>query len=250
MKHILATIAPQAVVVALLAICGLPTGCTNRSAPLGAAEKQNAKAAEEPADAKAAQPENTKSLAPRDDWEVFLLQNNRVGYGHTTVRYETDAGQTLVHTENKNHLAVQRGGQTSEYDVLQLKRRNARRKTLAVRERVADGAKPDARRRPSPRQSARLGNAGAGRQNAPANLDRLAGRLRRTVRRRTKLASQAHAARRTPRPESLDDGLQPSGRRGTHGPRRSNPSGCSTARATCCASRVSRCWLWIGRKSE
>lgn len=53
----------------------------------------------------------------RETWDIYRLQGKRIGYGHTTVYRETESGQQLVRTESVNHLAVKRGGQTTEEDI-------------------------------------------------------------------------------------------------------------------------------------
>ena len=53
----------------------------------------------------------------RDDWDVYLMQGKRIGYGHVTVRHETTAHRNLLRTDSLNHLAVKREGQTTEEDI-------------------------------------------------------------------------------------------------------------------------------------
>jgi hypothetical protein len=50
-------------------------------------------------------------------WEVFYLQNAKIGYGQTTVRRIDGQDQPLVDVKSLNHLEISRFGQRTEQDV-------------------------------------------------------------------------------------------------------------------------------------
>jgi len=54
--------------------------------------------------------------AASETWDIFLLQNKRVGYGRTTVRHGVEAGREIIRTENVNFLSVNRDGQTTKQE--------------------------------------------------------------------------------------------------------------------------------------
>ncbi|MEX2173856.1 MAG: transglutaminase family protein [Pirellulaceae bacterium] len=63
-----------------------------------------------------AQPAVQPAAAPAEDssetWDVYFIQRSRVGYGHTTIAEVEEAGQTLIHTENKSLTTLARAGQS------------------------------------------------------------------------------------------------------------------------------------------
>ena len=89
-------------------ICLILVSCTTESRVVSAGEGP---------DTAAAAPADAKPAAPSETWDVYLLQGQRVGRGRTTVRQETEGGQTVLRTENTSHLSVKRAGQTSEQDI-------------------------------------------------------------------------------------------------------------------------------------
>jgi transglutaminase-like putative cysteine protease len=52
----------------------------------------------------------------RDTWDGAFVQGTRVGYSHTTAQ-DVGSGRVVLRTENVNHLAIRRGGETSLLDV-------------------------------------------------------------------------------------------------------------------------------------
>lgn len=53
----------------------------------------------------------------RETWDACFLQGGRVGYVHTSVRPEVDAGREVVKTEMLQHLSINRAGQTSTQEI-------------------------------------------------------------------------------------------------------------------------------------
>jgi hypothetical protein len=59
----------------------------------------------------------TRTNEVQETWDVHLLKDARIGYGHTLVRHETEAGQKIVTSDNESHLAMKRGDQTTKLDI-------------------------------------------------------------------------------------------------------------------------------------
>ena len=95
--------------VAQAFICLVFLSCANDARLLSAGEGQDTTAANAAAGA--------KSAAPLETWDIYRLQGQRVGYGRTTMRRETEAGTAVIRTENTSHLSVKRAGQTSQQDI-------------------------------------------------------------------------------------------------------------------------------------
>ena len=49
-----------------------------------------------------------------DIWEVFYLQDSKIGYGRTRIEPISRNGESLVEIDSLNHLAVLRFGQRAE----------------------------------------------------------------------------------------------------------------------------------------
>jgi hypothetical protein len=62
-------------------------------------------------------PPTRKSAPIRDAWDIYFLQGNRIGYGHTNVVHGRQDGRQVVVTNSLNHLAVKREGQTTQEDI-------------------------------------------------------------------------------------------------------------------------------------
>ena len=139
-------------------MCLVVVSCTNDSRVLPAGEGR----ADAAGAAAGAKPE-----APRETWDVYLLQGKRVGYGRTTVRREIEAGRAVVRTENTSHLSVKRGGPNQRAGHPRHERRDARRAAAAFRERDPHGTQSHPRHRRGSRQPARHGDARARRPTTP-----------------------------------------------------------------------------------
>ena len=59
----------------------------------------------------------TDNSATDDVWDVFYLQDAKIGYAHTTVRPIERGGRPLVEVDVFNHLEVSRFGQTSQQEL-------------------------------------------------------------------------------------------------------------------------------------
>jgi hypothetical protein len=55
--------------------------------------------------------------ADRDTWDVYTLQGNRAGYGHTTVRRVQHDGREALRIASLQRLAIQRFGQTARQEI-------------------------------------------------------------------------------------------------------------------------------------
>jgi hypothetical protein len=55
---------------------------------------------------------------PSESWDILLLQGKRLGYSVSTRREVQEDGQTLLRNENASHLAIQRGEQTANEDMV------------------------------------------------------------------------------------------------------------------------------------
>jgi hypothetical protein len=53
----------------------------------------------------------------RDYWDILLLQGQRIGYCHTTVRRVVEAGRELVRTESVLSMSLRRGNDTSTQEI-------------------------------------------------------------------------------------------------------------------------------------
>ncbi|MBN1395099.1 MAG: transglutaminase family protein [Pirellulales bacterium] len=71
------------------AVLLIVAGCTNSPAQTAPAEKS------------------------RELWEVFFIQGQRVGYGHTSIVRKTEAGKEIVRTENVTRMTIRRGEDVS-----------------------------------------------------------------------------------------------------------------------------------------
>jgi hypothetical protein len=99
-------------IVAALGLFGL-AGCTESTS---AVSKSGSTAPASPSVASTAV-ESSPPAAVRETWDVYVMQGKRIGYGHTTVREEVEAGQKVLYIESIKHLAVKREGQTTEEDI-------------------------------------------------------------------------------------------------------------------------------------
>ncbi len=57
------------------------------------------------------------SAEAAETWDLYRMQGKRIGYGHTTIRRQSEAGRSLVVTESLNHLSLKRGDETSRQDI-------------------------------------------------------------------------------------------------------------------------------------
>ncbi len=62
-------------------------------------------------------PEDTAAAPGEDIWDVFYLQDSKIGYGRTTERPVTRDGRQRIEVESLNHLEITRFGQKSQQDV-------------------------------------------------------------------------------------------------------------------------------------
>jgi len=56
-------------------------------------------------------------VAERTTWDICYLQGSRVGYARTTIRQTTESGRQVLHIDQLNHLAVQRGNDRAEQEI-------------------------------------------------------------------------------------------------------------------------------------
>ena len=101
MDRTAAVIGALAIVQGLLGLAG----CTKPPPPASASPPPLKAAAQD-----ASAPEH-------ESWEVYFMQSQPIGYGHTTMRRAIEAGRQVVLTESLNHLAIKRAGQLTEQDI-------------------------------------------------------------------------------------------------------------------------------------
>lgn len=104
MNRSLAAIAQVTVAAGMLGMAGCGESASPAAAP---SSKPNA--------ADPAEPVASKPV--RDTWDVYTLHGKRIGYGHTTIRHEVEAGQAVVATQRRDHLSLKRDGQATELDM-------------------------------------------------------------------------------------------------------------------------------------
>ena len=137
----------------------------------------------------------------RDTWDGAFVQGTRVGYSHTTAQ-DVGSGRVVLRTENVNHLAIRRGGETSLLDVriVTLERPNG--ELLKFEAEVSMGPTPI-------RTTGRVGGnrleittTGAA-ARARAHVDSVVGRRPRALCDGAIAAAQTDAARRAPHDQNV-----------------------------------------------
>lgn len=95
-------------------------GCSDAApAAKDAAEDAAADAAAEAGTSTAQTTEPTEAAAEdevgQESWDVYFIQDNRVGYDHTTEREIQDKGRTLLRFEGESQMFVKRFGQPTDF---------------------------------------------------------------------------------------------------------------------------------------
>ena len=54
------------------------------------------------------------TIKERESWDILLMQGKRLGYVHTTVKFTTEAGRTVVQTEAVARMSLRRGDDTAQ----------------------------------------------------------------------------------------------------------------------------------------
>ena len=97
--------------------CLLPTGCGQNAqppivtppGPIAVSERPSGTAAEQPP---AAGPATAAHELPRETWDAVLIEGQKIGYAHETMREIEVEGQKLLEVSSQQNLTIKRSGQT------------------------------------------------------------------------------------------------------------------------------------------
>ncbi|NLF07544.1 MAG: hypothetical protein GX594_06125 [Pirellulaceae bacterium] len=104
-----------------IAVCLLLHGCTTEPSqpPPGGAKLNHsiASASKDDRQPAAAAESEVRPLPLGHSWDVFMLQGQRIGYGHTTIRRVAGEKDDSIRTENVSRLSLLRGGDKTEQEL-------------------------------------------------------------------------------------------------------------------------------------
>jgi len=63
-------------------------------------------------------PSSSERQQDWEAWDVYLLQDQRIGYGHTSESRGVEQGRPVVRTQTLNHMAIKRSGQTTVQEIV------------------------------------------------------------------------------------------------------------------------------------